>query len=154
MTVNQDAGSGPGMSRKRFLDWLLGGSVGGLLAAVVYPVTRYIIPPKLAEATVSTVVLPFESGDMAANSGRIFKFGSKPAMIVKTATGELRAFSAECTHLDCTVQYRDDLHEIWCACHNGHYDLTGKNISGPPPRPLTAYSVVVRGTQIIVTQPT
>ncbi|HKJ03801.1 MAG TPA: Rieske (2Fe-2S) protein, partial [Longimicrobiales bacterium] len=59
-----------------------------------------------------------------------------------------------CTHLDCTVQYRDDLHEIWCACHNGHYDLTGKNVSGPPPRPLTAYTVVVRGTQIIVTQPT
>ena len=152
MTVNQDAGSGSGMSRKRFLDWLLGGSVGGLLAAVVYPVTRYIIPPKLAEATVSTVVLPFEAGDMAANSGRIFKFGSKPAMIVKTATGELRAFSAECTHLDCTVQYRDDLHEIWCACHNGHYDLQGKNIEGPPPRPLDTYKVDVAGDDIYVTK--
>lgn len=154
MTAEQGAGSGSGMSRKRFLDWVLGGSIGGLLAAVVYPVTRYIIPPKLAEATVSSVVLPFEAGDMAANSGRIFKFGNKPALILKTAAGELRAFSAECTHLDCTVQYRDDLHEIWCACHNGHYDLTGKNVSGPPPRPLTAYTVVVRGTQIIVTQPT
>ena len=154
MTANHGAGGGSGMSRKRFLDWLLGGSIGGLLAAVVYPVTRYIIPPKLAEATVSSVVLPFESGDMAPNSGRIFKFGNKPAMIIKTASGELRAFSAQCTHLDCTVQYRDDLHEIWCACHNGHYDLTGKNVSGPPPRPLPPYAVVVRGTQIIVTQPT
>lgn len=156
MSANTEgkAGRGSGLSRKGFLDWLLGTSVGGLLVAVVYPVTRYIVPPEVPEATVSSVVLPFESTDMAPNSGRIFKFGNKPAMIIKTASGELRAFSAQCTHLDCTVQYRDDLNEIWCACHNGHFDLTGKNIQGPPPRPLTPYAVVVRGTQIIVTQPT
>jgi cytochrome b6-f complex iron-sulfur subunit len=100
------------------------------------------------------VVLPFEASDLAPNSGRIFKFGSKPGIILKTASGELRAFSAECTHLDCTVQYRDDLTQIWCACHNGHYDLNGKNVSGPPPRPLTPYVVNVRGTQIVVTQST
>lgn len=154
MSSNDGVGHRSSISRKGFLDWLLGTSVGGLIVAVIYPVTQYIVPPEVPEATVSSVVLPFESGDMAANSGRIFKFGSKPAMIIKTASGELRAFSAQCTHLDCTVQYRDDLHEIWCACHNGHYDLTGAVTQGPPPRPLVPYAVVVRGTQIIVTQPT
>ena len=154
MSEHHGAGGGSGMSRKTFLDWLLGTSVGGLLAAVIYPVTRYIVPPKLPEAVVSSVVLPFEPGDMAPNSGRIFKFGNKPAMVVKMASGEIRAFSAQCTHLDCTVQYRDDIQHIWCACHNGHYDLAGKNIQGPPPRPLPTYDVNIRGTQIIVTQPT
>ncbi len=151
MTTKQSAG-GSGMSRKRFLDWLLGTSLGGLVAAVAYPVVRYIIPPEVPEAAVSSVVLPFEATDLAPNSGRIFKFGSKPGLLIKTASGELRAFSAECTHLDCTVQYRDDLSHIWCACHNGHYDEAGVNISGPPPRPLTAYAVNVRGTQIVVSQ--
>ncbi len=32
---------------------------------------------------------------------------------------------------------------IWCACHNGHYDLFGKNVAGPPPRPLEPYKVQV-----------
>jgi len=151
MTTKQSAG-GSGMSRKRFLDWVLGTSLGGLVAAVAYPIVRYIIPPDVPEAAVSSVVLPFEATDLAPNSGRIFKFGSKPGILIKTPSGELRAFSAACTHLDCTVQYRDDVSHIWCACHNGHYDLAGVNLSGPPPRPLTVYSVIVRGTQIVVSQ--
>jgi Rieske Fe-S protein len=139
-----------GFTRKRFVNWLLGTSVGGLLAAVLYPVTRYIVPPKVAESAVSSVVLPFTPAEMPNNSGRIFRFGSKPGILIRTDSGELRAYSARCTHLDCTVQYRDDLHHIWCACHNGHYDQSGRNIEGPPPRPLPPYDVNVRGDQIVV----
>jgi Rieske Fe-S protein len=69
---------------------------------------------------------------------------------LKTPGGELRAFSARCTHLDCTVQYREDLNHIWCACHNGHFDLAGRNIAGPPPTPLERFDVNVRGSQIVV----
>jgi len=147
----KDDGAKPGtVSRKGFVDWLLGTSAGGFLVAVFYPVIRYIIPPELPESAVNSVTLPFAPSDMPTNSGRIFKFGNKPGILVETPGGELRAFSAICTHLECTVQYRDDLGEIWCACHNGHYDLNGKNIAGPPPRPLDRYDVNVRGDQIVV----
>ena len=142
------------VTRKRFIDWLLGTGVGGLLAAVIYPVTRYIIPPEVAESSVNSVTLAFKPTEMANNSGKIFRFGSKPGILVRTESGELRAFSAVCTHLGCTVQYREDLKEIWCACHNGHYDLNGRNIEGPPPRPLPAYDVNVRGDQIVVSAKT
>ena len=64
------------------------------------------------------------------------------------------AFSAICTHLDCTVQFREDLSRIWCACHNGHFDLTGRNVEGPPPRPLDAFEVNVRGDEIVVSRKT
>jgi cytochrome b6-f complex iron-sulfur subunit len=139
-----------GLTRKRFIDWLLGTSAGGFLAAVAYPVVRYIIPPEVPESSVNSVTLAFGVRDVPANGGRIFKFGNRPGLLVKTPAGELRAFSAICTHLDCTVQYRDDLSHIWCACHNGHYDLNGVNIAGPPPRPLERYDVNVRGDQIVV----
>jgi len=86
----------------------------------------------------------------AIEVGHIFKFGTRPGLLVKTPGGELRAYSARCTHLDCTVQYREDIEHIWCACHNGHYDLNGKNIAGPPPGPLQAYDVNLRGDEIIV----
>lgn len=142
--------SSDGVTRKGFLDWLLGTTVGGLAAAVLYPITRYIIPPEVPESAVNSVTVPFAADDLAPNSGRIFKFGSRPGILVKTPGGELRAFSARCTHLDCTVQYRDDLGHIWCACHNGHFDLNGRNIAGPPPEPLAPFDVNLRGDQIVV----
>ncbi|MBI4484557.1 MAG: Rieske (2Fe-2S) protein, partial [Acidobacteria bacterium] len=90
------------------------------------------------------------------NSGAIFKFGSKPGIVVRTADGEVRAFTAICTHLDCTVQFKADTSQIWCACHNGLYDLGGNVISGPPPRPLERFVVNVRGegdeTEIVVSR--
>ena len=51
------------------------------------------------------------------------------------------AFSATCTHLDCIVEYRPGVKKIWCNCHDGQYDLNGRNVGGPPPRPLTPYTV-------------
>jgi len=71
-------------------------------------------------------------------------------LIRTPSTGEYRAFTAVCTHLGCTVQYRPDLQEIWCPCHNGIYDLQGRNVSGPPPRPLAQYQVHIQGQDIVV----
>jgi len=139
------------VSRRSFLDWLLGGGVAALAGAVLYPVLRFITPPKLPEAVQSSVAAAKVS-DLKPNTGMIFRFGKEPGILIMTQAGKYRAFSATCTHLDCTVQYRPDLGEIWCACHNGHYDLNGKNIAGPPPRPLTPYNVTVRGEEIVVSK--
>jgi Rieske Fe-S protein len=129
---------------------LLGTSLGALFVSVFYPIVKYLIPPKLAEPTTFSVTVPWKGSEVKANSGRIFRFGSRPGLLIKTPGGELRAFSAICTHLDCTVQYREDRQDIYCACHNGVYDLNGKNVSGPPPRPLDPLKLNVRGDQIIV----
>jgi Rieske Fe-S protein len=144
----------PGPSRRSFIDWLLGTSAAAFIVSVLYPVSRYLVPPPAGESSAASVTLPIRAEDVKPNTGQIFKFGSKPAILVRTAAGELRAFSAVCTHLNCTVQYRPDLAEIWCACHNGHFDLKGQNVSGPPPRPLDAYVINVRGSQIVVSKGT
>jgi len=129
---------------------LLGGGIGAMMVSVLYPVLRFLIPPKSGEPTTSSVTLPWKPAEIRVNSGRIFKFGSQPGILVRTPAGELRAFGAICTHLNCTVQYREEKQDIWCACHNGVYDLNGKNVSGPPPRPLEAYKTFVKGEQIVV----
>jgi Rieske Fe-S protein len=92
---------------------------------------------------VSQLKLPFSRDDISAepNKAKTFKFGRTMGIIVMTETGELKAMAATCTHLDCTVQHRPDLGIIWCACHNGRYDLDGNNLSGPPPRPLEQYVI-------------
>jgi Rieske Fe-S protein len=137
-------------ARRSFLNRFLGAGLGALGVAVFYPVARYLVPPRTGESSAASVTLPLKPAEVKSNSGTIFKYGSRPGLLIRTATGELRAFSAVCTHLGCTVQYRSDLGQIWCACHNGHFDLNGKNVSGPPPKPLEAMAVHVRGDQIVV----
>jgi cytochrome b6-f complex iron-sulfur subunit len=156
-TVRQSVGQPPresdpqATSRRRFLDYLLGTSAVATLGAIVYPIFRFMSPPPIIEAMQNSV----EGGKLAelpVNSGKIFKFGSKPGILVRTEAGELKAFSAVCTHLECIVQYRPDTKQIWCACHNGQYNLSGKNIGGPPPRPLEEYKVNTRGEEIVITK--
>jgi len=137
------------MNRRTFVTAFLGGGAAAFLAAVLYPLARFLTPPRIAEATTNSVVAA-KVGELRPNSGKIFAFGREPALLVLTPQGEYRAFSAVCTHLQCTVQYRADLQHIWCACHNGHYDLSGNVVSGPPPRPLAPFQVVVRGEEILV----
>lgn len=138
-------------TRRKFVTLLIGGGLLGWLGSVLFPVFSFLKPPKVAEANVNTVKAGLAS-EFANNSGQIIKFGRTPVMLLRTETGEFRAFSATCTHLDCLVQYRDDLQHIWCACHNGHYDLQGRNISGPPPRPLDRFLVNVVDDEIIVSK--
>ena len=137
--------------RRRFLDYLLTGGVVTTLSAIFYPIVRFMSPPQIVEAMQNSVVAA-KINEMPPNSGKIFKFGNKPGLLVRTATGELKAFSAVCTHLDCIVQYRSETKQIWCACHNGQYNLSGQNIGGPPPRPLEEFTVNTRGDDIVVTR--
>ncbi len=141
-----------GRTRRDFLNWFLGTTAGAFIVSVLYPLSRYLIPPQSEESAARTVTLAIKPQDMKPNSGQIFRFGSQPAILVDTPTGELKAFTATCTHLGCIVQYRSDLNQIWCACHNGHFNLNGKNVEGPPPKPLEEYAVNVRGDQIVVSK--
>lgn len=138
-------------SRRRFLDYLLGSSAFATLAAILYPIFKFMVPPQVTEAQTNSVSVG-KNAEFPVNSGKIFKFGSKPGIIIRTETGQLKAFSASCTHLDCIVQYDPGSKQIVCACHNGKFDLTGKNVAGPPPRPLEEFSVNVKGDDITVTR--
>jgi Rieske Fe-S protein len=135
--------------RRGFLEMILGSGLVATAIAFLYPVLRYLVPPPTADLGSDSVVAG-RSGDLKPNSGKIFRFGNRPGLLIRTTSGEYRALSATCTHLSCTVQYRDDLHQVWCACHNGTYDVNGRNVSGPPPRPLEAFDVQVRGDEIFV----
>jgi len=146
---NADASLSPAIPRRRFVEVILGSGFLATAAAFIYPVLRYLVPPKASDLGSDSVVAG-RVGELKPNSGKIFRFGSHPGLLIRTATGEYRAMSATCTHLSCTVQYRDDLRQVWCACHNGKYDLNGRNVSGPPPRSLEGFEVQVRGDEIFV----
>ena len=140
-------------SKRDFLKLILTGGVVAWAAAVLYPILIYLKPPKQGEVEVSSVKAG-KLSDFNKETGTIIRFGDKPVILICTADGKLRAFSATCTHLDCTVQYRKDMGMIWCACHNGRYDLNGRNVAGPPPRPLDEYRVIVQNDEVLISKKT
>jgi cytochrome b6-f complex iron-sulfur subunit len=149
MEKTNDLPAQPG--KRDFLKWLMSGAVLAWAASVLYPVLAFLKPPKQGEVEVSSVKAG-KLTEMEKDSGKIVKFGNKPVILIRKADGDLKAFSATCTHLDCTVQYRKDFGTIWCACHNGKYDLNGLNVSGPPPRPLDEYKVTVKDQEIFISK--
>jgi cytochrome b6-f complex iron-sulfur subunit len=137
------------MKRRQFLDWMMRIAGTTLGAFVLYPVVRYLVPPRIPEAATRRVVAA-KKNELAPGSFKTFPFGSQPGILIRTADGEYRALTAVCTHLGCTVQYRGADRLIWCACHNGLYDLEGRNVSGPPPRPLEPFVVHIEGEDVVV----
>ena len=132
----------PGIGRRRLLSWFLRTTAGAFAASVLYPVARFLSPPRIPESTAAEV----EAGaanvpELLGKGFKIVRFGAEPVIVLRVGDGDFRAFAATCTHLDCIVEYRRDRQLIWCNCHNGQYDLTGRNVGGPPPRPLAAYRV-------------
>ncbi len=138
-------------SKRDFLKIFIWSGITAWLAAILYPILSYLRPPKLAGAEVKSVMV-MKAGELKNNQAKLFRFGETPGILVRTNAGELRAFKATCTHLDCTVQYKEDIQMFWCACHNGKYDTSGRNVSGPPPAPLTPYVVNVKGDEIYVSK--
>jgi Rieske Fe-S protein len=130
---------------------MLGTGFLGLMASVLYPAWRFVFPPRTVRVAEEAVVAGTE-GDFQPNSGRLIMFGGEAAIVIRTPEGEFRAFLGTCTHLACNVEYRSDLRQIYCACHDGRFDLSGKNVQGPPPRPLTALDVQIRDGEILVSR--
>jgi len=151
-------GSQPeGTSSRRTFVRVAAGGVGLCYAAALgYPVYCYLNSPieKAASMVVVNEVSLPDAIKLAPGSVLMFKFGSRPAMLIRHADGQWVALIAVCTHLGCTVQYQPDKDRIYCACHGGIYNpYTGGNISGPPPKPLTKLDVKVTDTAVVVTRP-
>jgi Rieske Fe-S protein len=139
----------PESARRHWLLRVLQGSITVTVAAIFYPVVRFLWPRPVTSSGELEVVAPYRLDELRPGAdGKWpppFNFGGKPCLVIRTVDGEVKAFNAICTHVDCTVEYRADEGDVFCNCHNGVYDINGGNVSGPPPRPLETYKVILRG---------
>ena len=130
------------------MQWILGGGFGASILSFLYPAIRFVKPPQVAEASVNEAPAG-KIGDLRPNTAKIVKFGTRPVLLMRVSEAE---YSAVCTHLNCTVQFNESKQLIWCACHNGYYDLNGHVVSGPPPRPLEEYVVHIKAEEVIISR--
>lgn len=152
--VREHADSGEPNTRRAFL--AAAGAAGlAYLAALAYPVYRYLESPaemQLSDSAITEVTLK-DAQKLPAGSVLMFKFGTRPALLIHHADGRWVSMTAVCTHLGCTVQYESQRDRIHCACHGGVYSAyNGSNVSGPPPKPLTLYKVSVSPTGVQVSR--
>jgi cytochrome b6-f complex iron-sulfur subunit len=127
-------------TRRGFLDFLLGASSVAWLGSLVYPVIRYLKPLPRAGAIGPTRLTKEELAKLEKERFVIVPVSGKRVLVLQNAAQEVLAVDAKCTHEGCTVQFLPAESAIWCACHNARFDLDGRVLSGPPPRPLPKYA--------------
>ena len=137
------------ISRRSFLKWALGFSVVATIAGVVVPIVGYLWPPSKQSSAGGGPVLIGSTKDLPVGQAKVLPVNDKPVIVVNTAQGGIKAFSAICTHLGCVVEWNPGKQIIVCPCHDGHFNATtGAVISGPPPAPLPPVRVAVENDQI------
>jgi cytochrome b6-f complex iron-sulfur subunit len=127
-------------TRRSFLDLLLAASGAAWLVSVMYPVIRYLKPLPRAGTVGPTRLTREELAKLEKDHFVIVPVSGKRVLVLQNAAQEILAVDAKCTHEGCTVQYLPGESAIWCACHNGRFDLDGRVLSGPPPQPLPKYA--------------
>lgn len=144
----------PAVSRRGFLGWLLGFSVVSTLIGIVAPVISYLLPPRRQNLGTSDPIMVGAVTDFPVGTGKVVAINAKPVIIVNTTAGDIKAFSAICTHLGCVVDWQKDKNTIHSPCHDGRFNpVTGAVVGGPPPRPLPPYELTIKDGKVYVGKP-
>ncbi len=138
-------------ARRNFLTQVLTGWVVLSFLPALYGIVRYLMPSVVRDKLISNLDIG-KMDDIPVDGAKIVRMDKKAIAVVRTGEGQVRAFSAVCTHLGCIVQYVPDKRVFHCNCHGSEFDLTGKNISGPAPAPLQPYRTELKGTDILISQ--
>lgn len=154
------------LSRRDFIKVALAG-IGGLIGAMVgLPSVAYLLSPVNQAGAEEEAVIPLGALDnYPIGIPTRFDFTrtrvngwerttvSYGLYVVRKSESEVRVFSDICTHLGCRVTWHSDKQHYISPCHDGHFDLLGKNISGPPPRPLDEFVTKVENGNLFATLP-
>jgi len=80
----------------------------------------------------------------------VTRIRGKELLLVRDGQESAHAFEAKCPHEQCDLNYAPDKRKIECPCHAAIFDLSGKVLEGPPPRPLETYQAIVDGETILL----
>lgn len=136
------------LGRRRFLSQAVMGF--GLLfglGTLALRFGQFLIPrhkPRRYEAVLIGAESKIPMGDAVG-----MDLSGQKILVLRTEEGVV-AFSRRCTDLGCLVSWSKEREQFLCPCHQGVYDKTGRNIAGPPPRPLDRFEIVKRGEQLYV----
>ena len=140
--------------------------IGGLIGALVgIPSIIYLLSPSLkAEEDTDSIDLgPLENYPVGIPTHFDFTLTEVNGWertatnyglyVVRKSESEVRVFSDVCTHLGCRVSWHPDQEHYISPCHDGHFDILGNVVSGPPPRPLDEFTTRIETDNLFVQLP-
>jgi Rieske Fe-S protein len=140
--------------------------IGGLIGAViVIPSIGFLLSPALRAEEVSDEIDlgPLEGYRVGVPTRFEFtrthvngweRTGTSYGLYVfRKSESEVRVFSDICTHLGCRVTWHGDQKHYISPCHDGHFDVVGNVVSGPPPRPLDEYMTRIESGNLFIQLP-
>jgi Rieske Fe-S protein len=135
------------VTRREFARYLVlaSGTFAASSVAVALLTTLRPVNRGAPQAIVASSALP-------VGGAHLFRYPTDydPAILVRVAGGELRAFSQKCTHLGCVVTWNRASEQMLCPCHEGVFDArSGLVVAGPPQRPLGRIDVEERPDGLI-----
>ncbi len=153
------------LSRRDFIKFTTG-IVGGLIGVVIgLPGIGYLLGPALQKSDQSSWTELGKLQDYPLGVPQLYQFTrtqvngwertgmSYGVFVVRETESTARVFSNICTHLGCHVNWHAELQHYVSPCHDGHFNIMGKNISGPPARPLDEYRTRVEAGQLYIELP-
>ena len=138
-----------GVTRRKFLDFFIGGGLASLLAGMVAPVGAYLWPARKRGGAQDMVEAGTVDG-WGIGMAKPIQVGGHPILVIRLSETQFKAFNAACSHLGCIVQWDSPSRTFKCPCHAGTFTSDGKVVSGPPPSPLIAYETIVGGGKVKV----
>ena len=135
------------INRRTFLIWAWGASLVGLFGQGLIALFQFFVPRVEAGGFGSQIIAgtleEFEPGTMSyVRKGRLY--------ISRLEDGGVLAMWQKCTHLGCTVPWRQEAGEFNCPCHSSIFNRKGEVMSGPAPRPLDLFAVSVKDGKLVV----
>lgn len=145
--------------RRRFLERFIGWSAALVGAVTLVPGIGLALRPIVAGAGANRRKLVFQPGQRATKDTFVSvrydgqEETAAPLFVRLQDDGTPLVLSSVCTHAGCAVQWHGSQNEFVCPCHGGHFDAAGRNVSGPPPRPLDHLKAELANGAIFVEVP-
>jgi cytochrome b6-f complex iron-sulfur subunit len=137
------------VTRRRFLDIFINGTFFTTVLAAIGTALAFVLPAKRSngDGESRTEVGPVERLSVG-KAVKVLHRG-QPVVVGNTKRGYF-AVSAVCTHLGCLVDWNDRTQQLDCPCHAAIFDTQGNILTGPAPRALPSYEVMVVGGKVFV----
>lgn len=137
------------VTRRTFLNTLFGGWVIALFSGSFFALMKFAFPT-LGKEPDFVVLKTGDFIDIPNNSVKPFAWGGKLGFFFKKPDGTKTALKGVCTHMECNITYKPEDKKFYCACHKGWFDMEGKVLEGPPPKPLEFFDIKEEGEKLII----
>jgi len=142
------------ISRRDFMK-VTTGAIGGIItAAIGVPVIGYMIDPALQAGGKEAWIPVGKLDKIPVGTPTPFSFTrtkvngwertgtSYGGFVIRKSEDpkDIAILSSHCTHLGCSVNWKEDAQEFVCPCHDAKFSKEGKVLDGPPPKPLNQYT--------------